>query len=334
MKKALRRFAENFVTRKTRANWREDDLRRQLLQGFARSVGKPHKLEINDLLVDQTRDLLRVIKECERDRKLPENSNYGFTLSLGRSDSLQALEGDGKGVFVEGVAKKGQVLGFVDGLVFKNFNLWFEEYGDENSDDFVQDDELRQRTHDQVIVDGRFNVADEVKKRGEFGLGSSSFTPYVVTQCKMPPFPVPPNVLACDLSLVKEQVEEDFWPYIPNAWAEDMMLAGDVLIKTIVYIARRTIRDEELYYPFRFNPKKDYPEWYWISDLEDAKIRFGYDPAVFDLHDQRAVFKAEHKYRPLGWASNEGLNPRPPLVMKGRPGLASKLPEPPPPDRS
>ncbi len=66
--------------------------------------------------------------------------------------------------------------------------------------------------------------------------------------------------------------------YIPNElFAKSMLyqrLKHNVLIPSVVLMATRHIKDEELLLNYRFNPKLPYPSWYHQPDEEEARRRW------------------------------------------------------------
>lgn len=48
----------------------------------------------------------------------------------------------------------------------------------------------------------------------------------------------------------------------------------DFYMPSAVIVALRTLKDEELYLNYRFNPSLPYPDWYEQPDIEEAKRRW------------------------------------------------------------
>lgn len=80
------------------------------------------------------------------------------------------------------------------------------------------------------------------------------------------------------LNLLAKYRPEEFKQYIPNEyfkppnvlWARD-----DVTMFGMVCVARRRIKDEELFINYRLNPANPYPDWYAQPDPNEATRRWG-----------------------------------------------------------
>jgi hypothetical protein len=66
-------------------------------------------------------------------------------------------------------------------------------------------------------------------------------------------------------------------PYIPNDYFKEPNFVWgkpDCIRHSVVCVAKRLIKDEELFLNYRYNPAHPYPDWYAQPDEMEAKRRW------------------------------------------------------------
>jgi hypothetical protein len=204
-------------------------------------------------------------------------------------ERASSVEGAGDGVFVaDGTVPRGAVAALYPGLVYlrehQGDGSWEESVvwsagdglGPERIGDYLV------TRYDGTIVDGRIDAsaleeadeppgympfqgverADLAKRPNPYALG------HLVNH---PPAGVAPNVAACPLDIAPETLPPQLLRYVPNRYwkppGDFNRLFGMTdylyLIRTVVFVALRDIgAGEELFVDYRFDPKRQTPEWY------------------------------------------------------------------------
>ena len=188
----------------------------------------------------------------------------GFTLRKGRSTMPTA----GDGVFLDGRARIGSLVGLFPGLVYLPEHLRKPE---EVAELFPDPNFFLFQRYDKVMIDGR--TAD-TQPPNEYALA------HLCNHGR-------PNVMALAYNFPQDPLgwggfPEELRPYIPNSYARPRSLLGSpdqsALVQTVVLLATTDVEDgEELLLNYRLNPKhgkESLPSWYMPVDAEEDERRW------------------------------------------------------------
>jgi hypothetical protein len=130
---------------------------------------------------------------------------------------------------------------------------------------------LMSRTDGSVIDAKPYTVnpgEDERERRGVLGEGHLIRHPHGGQEANVMPFSY--NV---DPSFPK-----DLLPLIPNRYyrTPGLLYYSRSPMRTIVFVATRHIRDEELLLNYRLHPDSELPSWYRSPDTEEDRQRWSY----------------------------------------------------------
>ena len=214
-----------------------------------------------------------------RAKLLRTQSSVGFSIVALQSTVPTA----GRGVFVDGYARAGSLLGFFPG------DVWPKEYlmNMKTSTIFEPDDNFQlSLRYDDILIDSRkspYTVLDR---------GQNVTNPFALAHVvNHPPSNVIPNCRTMMINFTKEMGMDDpsFNKYIPNKYARNPMLLGakafetgseDVIIYGFALYAARDLCNEELFYDYRLSPGptgQDLPSWYHVYDEEQVQMRWHRD---------------------------------------------------------
>ncbi|TFJ87181.1 hypothetical protein NSK_001513 [Nannochloropsis salina CCMP1776] len=190
--------------------------------------------------------------------------DLGYTLCHGPSSIPSA----GRGVFLEGRARIGSLVGIYPGLVYLPEHL---RKAEEVAELFPDPDIFLFQRYDKIVVDGR---AAEKMPHNEYALA------HLCNHGK-------PNVMAVAYDFPQDPLgwggfPHELRPYIPNAFARPRSLLGSpdqsALIQSVVLVATTDLEDgEELFLNYRLNPKhgsESLPPWYVPVDAKEDQRRW------------------------------------------------------------
>ena len=214
-----------------------------------------------------------------RAKLLRTQSNVGFSIVALQSTAPTA----GRGVFVDGYARAGSLLGFFPGDVWpKEYLLHMKSAGIFEPDDNLQ---LSLR-YDDILIDSRrspYTVLDG---------GQNVTNPFALAHVvNHPPRDVIPNCRTMMINFTHSMGLDDpsLNKYIPNKYARNPMLLGakafetgneDVIIYGFALYAARDLCNEELFYDYRLSPGptgQNLPSWYHVYDEEQVQMRWHRD---------------------------------------------------------
>jgi hypothetical protein len=250
----------------------EDEINEEL---GGRSVFE-HRQELQKVLGAQSAHMLHSINEA-----LPETSDGRWSGSLTVKQSLDlkkalgftlakrpsTIKNANSGLFVDGGAYSGQLLGYFPGLT--NMPEHLKKAG---ALDLFKDDpkHLILSRYDEVILDSRA-YADKLHETNPYAL------------CHMANHParsVKPNVVQLMLDFPSD-IDHDVEHLIPNKYAKPPTLLGTPDRSACMYgmclIALRDVKNEELFVNYRFPPKfkENWPNWYTPVETDDGEKRWG-----------------------------------------------------------
>jgi hypothetical protein len=179
----------------------------------------------------------------------------------------------GKGLFVNGGAMAGSILAFFPGEVWPREHLINRSVNSH----FTNDDNFQLSIrYDDIMIDSRsspYNILDA--------------NPWALAHTvNHPPTPTKRNCRSLMLNYTRDMglVTDDLTKFIPNVYARKPYLLtpnaaherDDVLMHGMMLVAERDVRDEELFYDYRFNDVEGavLPEWYVPCDAEETKSRW------------------------------------------------------------
>ena len=188
----------------------------------------------------------------------------GFTLRRGPSTIPTA----GEGVFLEGRARIGTMVGLYPGLVYLQEHVRKPE---EVAELFPDPDLFLFQRYDKVMVDGR---AAEEQQQNEYALA------HLCNHGQ-------PNVMALAYDFAQDPLgwggfPKELRPYIPNSYARPRSLLGSpdqsALVQSVLLLTTSDVEDgEELLLNYRLNPKhgkESLPSWYVPVDVEEDSRRW------------------------------------------------------------
>eukprot|EP01117_Protostelium_nocturnum_P020280 TRINITY_DN9043_c0_g1_i2.p1 TRINITY_DN9043_c0_g1~~TRINITY_DN9043_c0_g1_i2.p1 ORF type:complete len:423 (-),score=101.96 TRINITY_DN9043_c0_g1_i2:30-1265(-) len=217
----------------------------------------------------------------------------GFHLQIKKSKADHP--DSGFGVFVEGDCPPGTLVGIYPGSLYTN-----SEFHDAGMTERMYENEYLVARYDDIIIDGRdwplrsyeahVNLSlldlaggqqshDALRKfRNPFAIGNF---------INHPPSGTKPNVLLYNYEFLLEEENEDFLPkelrpFIPNEmnrkyvrkFDRDLYYIDGKNIPTVIAVALRHLKNEELFLDYRLNPvKSKTPEWYTHPNIEESYRR-------------------------------------------------------------
>lgn len=195
----------------------------------------------------------------------------------------------GFGVWVEGEAQAGTVLGFYPGAV----------HMPDDVHRIAEGNEYMISRYDGTVVDGRGWAAEavllrrkmrqlaaagaHVKLPGEEELKRYQNPFAIANYINHPPPETAANVACMGYNFPGAEEEEAFpeelLAYVPNRYGKEQkplsFWFGGGAMRSVVAVLTRPVRDEELFLNYRFNPRNPYPSWYVQPDEEEAARRWG-----------------------------------------------------------
>jgi hypothetical protein len=233
---------------------------------------------------------------CRRDRARPFRSldvehPGGFRLRIKHS-SVDHPEA-GFGVHVEGLARAGTILAFYPGMIY--FPL--DPFASQRAlwEKAVRDNGYMISRYDGTIIDGRrwhlkaANLRARTEQLRRAGVAVDTFSPPAGVRRFRNQFAIgnfvnhpPPgkqaNVLQYSYNLRSDVIDEELQPFLPHEYQRPPGLADllepSVLFPSMLLVAHRNLRDEELFLNYRFNPRNPYPDWYVQPDPQEAARRW------------------------------------------------------------
>ncbi|KAK5584840.1 hypothetical protein RB653_006457 [Dictyostelium firmibasis] len=219
----------------------------------------------------------------------PIDHPRGFRLHVKKSDINH--EEAGYGVHVEGECVPGTIVAIYPGDTYD---------GDNIPSNVVSDNDYMMSRYDGTVIDGRSwnRRADELILKEKFfnKLGTKSTGTDLL--CYKNPFAIgnfinhppiikdnngndtdqtkEPNVIAYSFNF-RSNFPNHLSFYIPNKTATEHSIFKDssVLRRSLLLVAFKPIKNQEIFLNYRFNPDLPYPNWYKQPDLEEAKRRWG-----------------------------------------------------------
>jgi hypothetical protein len=173
----------------------------------------------------------------------------------------------GNGLFLDGKAAAGSIIGFVPGQV------WPREYLLDDSvlvNNFSKDEnyELAAR-HDGVLIDSR-NVPHTVPPVPGTNILSLGHV------ANHPPPGGDYNVCVAPFNFYDPNLQEGLKCYIPNTYAKKPQLLGsrvmnmDIIMHSNVLLATKDLSNEEVFINYRLNPSHKHPSWYTPCAPDEA----------------------------------------------------------------
>jgi len=211
----------------------------------------------------------------------------GFTLRINYSGVHHPDAGFG--VWVEGEAAAGTVVGFYPGAVHLPDDVHRVAEGNE----------YMISRYDGTVVDGKGWAAEAVLLRRRLrqlaAAGGSVRMPSelelnryrnpfaVANYINHPPPGAAANVMCMgyDFPAIDDEdaLPEDLLSFVPNRNAKEQKTLsfwfGGGAMRSVVAVLTRPVRDEELFLNYRFNPRNPYPAWYVQPDEDEALRRWG-----------------------------------------------------------
>ncbi|KAN0008866.1 hypothetical protein ACTFIU_009532 [Dictyostelium citrinum] len=235
------------------------------------------------------------IKRC---LKIIETNNQGKPINHPRGFKLHVRKSDinheeaGYGVHIEGECVPGTVVAIYPGDTFDGNNI---------PSHVISENDYMMSRYDGTVIDGRSwnKRADELILKEKFfkKLGTKSSGTDLL--CYKNPFAIgnfinhppiikdlnngkdtdqtkEPNVIAYSYNF-RTNFPNHLSHYIPNKTVTEHSIFNDtsVLRRSLLLIAFKPIKDQEVFLNYRFNPDLPYPNWYKQPDLEEAKRRWG-----------------------------------------------------------
>uniref|UniRef100_A0A7S2MLJ1 SET domain-containing protein n=1 Tax=Octactis speculum TaxID=3111310 RepID=A0A7S2MLJ1_9STRA len=199
-----------------------------------------------------------------------------------------SILGAGRGVWIDGKAKEGSVIGIYPGFIYQLKDLATNESILKSL--YPDDDYMMYCRSDGVLLDGRGRIPSELLNsnpalksvhypaENPFGIGH---------MCNHPPQGVSPNALVVPYDfptkafgdstgglLTDELLEE-----IPNAYAlRPSLLRGTFSVKirlhSALVLANRSLENEEVFVDYRLSPNFPRPSWYHPVDASEEHRRW------------------------------------------------------------
>lgn len=239
--------------------------------------------EVTDAAIENELKKQFLYKEIEvynPGAELPHPDGFSLVIKKSAIDHPAA----GYGVHVKGEILPGTVIGFYPGTVY---------FPQDISEAVVTENEYLIGRYDGVVIDGRMwdRRAEQLHREIRNLQVASGITPELNSLNKFRnPYALanyinhPPREHLKRVNAFLYQYDfpadmpEEFKQYIPNEyfkppnvlWARD-----DVTMFGMVCVARRRIKDEELFINYRLNPANPYPDWYAQPDPNEATRRWG-----------------------------------------------------------
>jgi hypothetical protein len=203
----------------------------------------------------------------------------GFDLQV-RKSMIDHPE-SGYGVFHEGEEPvlPGTILALYPGTVYFPDNL---------TQEIIHENEYMISRYDDTVIDGRsWARKNEIATRDSIqlelvGIKTASLerfrNPFGIGNYINHPAPgQEPNVMSYSYDFPAE-FPEDLKPFIPNEYHKapsGLLKRSNVVMHSVLLIAKRKIQNEEILLNYRFNPSNPYPSWYTQPDEEEAARRWG-----------------------------------------------------------
>ncbi|KAM9980088.1 hypothetical protein ACTFIZ_006342 [Dictyostelium cf. discoideum] len=240
------------------------------------------------------------IKRCLKIKEINNQGNpiehpRGFRLHVRKSDINH--EEAGYGVHIEGECVPGTVVAIYPGDTYD---------GDNIPSNVISENDYMISRYDGTVIDGRSwnKRADELilkekffKKLGTKSSGTDLLcykNPFAIGNfINHPPIIInkdatadgvlndtdqtkEPNVIAYSYNF-RSNFPNHLSHYIPNKTVTEHSIFNDtsVLRRSLLLIAFKPIKNQEIFLNYRFNPDLPYPNWYKQPDLEEAKRRWG-----------------------------------------------------------
>lgn len=185
--------------------------------------------------------------------------SIGYTVQTFQSTIPNANAGSG--LFVDGEASLGSIVGFVPGEV------WLKEHlGDMKTLEIFNDDPNYQLSarYDGSLVDSR--PYDTPESRIPYFLPKmKNDNPWAQAHLiNHPPLGSMPNCLPIMVNF-GESMEDRIRSYVPNDYAKSPTIMGTIdssfFMYGLVFVATQDVKNEELFYDYRLNPTSP-PSWY------------------------------------------------------------------------
>jgi len=227
-------------------------------------------------------------------------SRTDFHLKLEKS----SLSAAGNGVHLEGFVPPGTVVAFYPGIVYEPPH--FKSMPNHPQID-LENPYLFIRSDDAIIDSKGFSInRTEVKPFEQFLKGKRDFdkigtNPLAIGHMiNHPPESKVPNVMSYSYNFPKKLKENpQFLSLIPNSYFQENPFwfpAEIPLMKTLLLITTKYVRNEELFLNYRYNPAAHKPEWYKAVDEEDDRNLWSGKQANKALDDREfAIEQSQNK---------------------------------------